>query len=162
MRNPNNQGEDDSVSRFQRPFVALAGLLLVTVAACSSGSSSGSSSSPAATPSAAVPGAAASSSMAMASSPAAQGSATASAQDEVVIDNFAFSPVSLTVNPGQVVTVANHDSTTHTLTATTGNAFNTGDIAPGATATFTAPTKPGSYPYICSIHQFMHGTLIVR
>ena len=155
------------MSRFQRPFVALAGLLLVTVAACSSGSSSGSSSSPAATPSAAtpsaaVPGAAASSSMAMASSPAAQGSATASAQDEVVIDNFAFSPVSLTVNPGQVVTVANHDSTTHTLTATTGNAFNTGDIAPGATATFTAPTKPGSYPYICSIHQFMHGTLIVR
>ncbi|WP_081982913.1 cupredoxin domain-containing protein [Streptacidiphilus albus] len=152
------------MSRFQRPFVALAGLLLVTVAACSSGSSSGSSSSssPAATPGSAVPGAGASSSMAMATSPAAQGSATASAQDEIVIDNFAYSPVSLTVNPGQVVTVANHDSTTHTLTATTGNAFNTGDIAPGATATFTAPTKPGSYPYICSIHQFMHGTLIVR
>ncbi len=143
------------MSRFQRPFVALAGLLLVTVAACSSGSSSGSSSSPAAAPSAAATASAAVSATSSAN-------AAPSAKAAIVIDNFDFSPVSLTVNPGQAVTVANHDSTTHTLTATTGNAFNTGDIAPGATATFTAPSEPGTYPYICTIHQFMHGTLIVR
>lgn len=144
------------MSRFQRPFVALAGLLLVTVAACSSGSSSGHSSGSSSSP--AVP----TSSTSPTASSASSSSSTPSAKADIAIANFAFSPASLTVNPGQVVTVANHDSTTHTLTATTGNAFNTGDIAPGATATFTAPSEPGSYPYICTIHQFMHGTLIVR
>lgn len=81
---------------------------------------------------------------------------------QIVISNFAYSPMNLTVSPGQQVTVVNHDSTAHTLTAATGSAFNTGTIGPGKTGTFTAPTKPGSYPYICSIHQFMHGTVTVR
>ncbi|MBS2533562.1 cupredoxin domain-containing protein [Catenulispora sp. NF23] len=81
---------------------------------------------------------------------------------QIVIANFAFSPTDLSVAPGQTVTVVNNDSTTHTLTATTGKAFDTGDIAPGKTATFTAPTTPGTYSYICTIHQFMHGTLIVK
>jgi len=89
-------------------------------------------------------------------------SASAVTGSQIVISNFAFSPMNLTVSPGQKVTVVNHDSTAHTLTASTGNAFNTGTIGPGASGTFTAPTKPGSYPYICSIHQFMHGTVTVR
>jgi plastocyanin len=79
----------------------------------------------------------------------------------IVIDNFAFAPGTLTVKPGAKVTVTNKDTTTHTVTATTGKAFDTGNVAPGASGTFTAPTKPGSYPYICSIHPFMKGTLTV-
>ncbi|QMU73827.1 hypothetical protein GXP74_15155 [Streptacidiphilus sp. P02-A3a] len=81
---------------------------------------------------------------------------------QIVISNFAFSPMDLTVSPGQKVTVVNHDSTAHTVTASAGNAFDTGDIAPGRSGTFTAPTKPGSYHYLCSIHQFMQGTVTVR
>jgi plastocyanin len=65
------------------------------------------------------------------------------------------------VAPGATVKVVNKDAVTHTLTATTGQ-FDTGNIAPGQTKTFTAPTKPGSYHYICNIHQYMMGTIQVR
>ena len=40
--------------------------------------------------------------------------------------------------------------------------FNTGDIQAGQSKTFTAPKKPGSYAFTCSIHQFTTGTLVVR
>lgn len=88
-------------------------------------------------------------------------SAPAASGDTIIIKNFAYSPASLTVAPGATVTVKNEDTATHTVTASSGNAFDTGDIAPGASKTFTAPTTAGSYPYICSIHQFMHGSLTV-
>ncbi|HET9731521.1 MAG TPA: cupredoxin domain-containing protein [Acidimicrobiales bacterium] len=79
----------------------------------------------------------------------------------IVIKNFAYSPVSLTVKPGATVTVKNEDVAPHTVTASGSGKFDTGNISPGASMTFTAPTAPGTYPYICSIHQFMHGTLVV-
>jgi len=78
----------------------------------------------------------------------------------VTIENFAFAPRTLTVAPGTMITVVNADAVSHTLTAVSG-AFDTGDIAGGATAHFAAPTTPGTYPYRCDIHQFMTGTLVV-
>jgi plastocyanin len=80
----------------------------------------------------------------------------------VTILNFSFSPSPLTVAPGAQLTVSNRDGTTHTLSATSGGAFNTGDINGGSTATFVAPTKAGTYHYQCNIHQYMHGVLTVR
>jgi plastocyanin len=88
-------------------------------------------------------------------------STAAAAPDTIIIQNFAFHPASLTVQPGAKVTVTNEDSTTHTVTATGAKAFDTGDVAPGKTVTFTAPTTAGAYAYICSIHQYMQGTLTV-
>lgn len=79
----------------------------------------------------------------------------------IVIKNFAYSPVSLTVTPGATVTVKNEDVAPHTVTSSGSGKFDTGTINPGGSATFTAPTAAGTYPYICSIHQFMHGTLVV-
>lgn len=81
----------------------------------------------------------------------------------IVIKNFQFHPASLTVKPGATVTVKNEDSATHTVTAVAprAGAFDTGDVAPGATKTFMAPSSPGRYPYVCHIHQFMRGTLTV-
>jgi hypothetical protein len=32
----------------------------------------------------------------------------------------------------------------------------------GQTKTFRAPDKPGRYPVLCPIHQFMTGTLVLR
>jgi plastocyanin len=120
------------VSRWRRGVVALAMVgVAVGVAACSSGGST-------------------------APSTAASGGGT----DAITIHNFAFSPATLTVKPGATVTVANHDQVAHTVTATHG-AFNTGDISDGQSKTFTAPKTPGKYTYICSIHQYMSGTLIV-
>lgn len=88
--------------------------------------------------------------------------ARAGQPDTIVIRNFAFEPSTLVVAPGAKVTVHNEDPATHTVTATGDpKAFDTGDIQPGATVTFTAPTSAGSYPYICQMHQFMNGTLRV-
>lgn len=90
-------------------------------------------------------------------------SSPASAGATIVIKNFAFVPSTLTVSPGEKVTVRNTDSATHTVTSTAATkAFDTGNINPGQTVTFTAPNVTGSYAYICQIHQFMHGTLTVR
>jgi plastocyanin len=82
----------------------------------------------------------------------------------ISIRSFAFQPSELVVSPGEMVAVHNDDSAAHTVTAAAPHAgiFDTGDISPGSTATFRAPDSPGSYPFICTIHQFMHGTLIVR
>jgi plastocyanin len=79
----------------------------------------------------------------------------------VTISNFMFSPMDLSVAPGATVSVTNKDSATHTLTAT-GGQFNTGNITQNQTKTFTAPTKAGTYHYICNIHQYMMGTITVR
>lgn len=89
----------------------------------------------------------------------AGGSGAASGNTTIIIKNFKFSPTPLTVKVGATITVHNEDSTTHTVTATDGS-FNTGNIPGGGTATFTV-TKAGTFPYICNIHQYMHGTLIV-
>jgi plastocyanin len=79
----------------------------------------------------------------------------------ITIGNFAFSPEHDSVSPGERLTVKNTDSVDHTLTSTSG-AFNTGPIMPDQSRTITAPRKAGSYPYRCTIHQFMTGTLIVK
>ncbi|MFE7354865.1 cupredoxin family copper-binding protein [Streptomyces sp. NPDC057543] len=84
----------------------------------------------------------------------------------ITIKNFAFTPTQLTVPAGARITVVNEDAVAHTVTATAGatngKTFDTGDIAPGKTATFTAPVNPGTYPYICTIHPYMKGSLTVR
>ena len=127
-------------------WLLLPGLILVLVlAACSSSSSSSAS----ATSSATATGSSA--------------SQKTGSTDTIVIKNFMFSPDSLTVSPGAVVTVKNEDSVTHTLTDKTDQtAFNTGPVGPNQTKTFKAPDKPGSYPFFCTIHQFMIGTLVVQ
>jgi plastocyanin len=94
--------------------------------------------------------------------PSASSTAAASqASGGIVISGFAYSG-SLTVKPGQKVTVTNQDSATHTLTDKKTHLFDTGDIAgDGGKGSFTAPTKPGSYPFGCTHHLDMEGTLIV-
>jgi plastocyanin len=119
------------------PVLAALAALLCVLAACGSTSSGGSASGGGAAP------------------------ATHSAPNTIIIKNFMFSPASLTVSPGAKVTVKNEDSTAHTVTSSM-KSFNTGNVAGGATMTLTAPTKPGSYSYICDIHQYMQGTLVVK
>ncbi len=88
-------------------------------------------------------------------------SGTSASSDHITISNFMYSPMSDVVAPGSTVSVTNTDEVTHTLSAT-GGQFNTGDISPKQTKTFTAPTKAGTYHYICDIHQFMMGTIVVK
>jgi plastocyanin len=83
---------------------------------------------------------------------------------QIVISGFLYNPVNLMVKPGATVTVVNQDAVAHTVTASPtggGIPFDTGTINGGATGTFTAPTTPGTYPYICTFHAKMHGVLTV-
>lgn len=85
-------------------------------------------------------------------SPAAAGSVT-------IID-FAFDPSELTANVGETITWTNEDSTAHTVTSDGDGPLDSGDVNGGATyeATFD---EPGSYPYVCTIHPTMQGTVEV-
>jgi plastocyanin len=71
-----------------------------------------------------------------------------------------YSPSPDTVNVGQTVAWHNADATTHTATAN-GGAFNTGNIGGGKTSAPIAMNTAGSFPYHCSIHPTMTGTLVV-
>jgi len=87
------------------------------------------------------------------------GASTPVATDAVGIKNFAFSPATITVPAGSTVVWTNDDSIQHDIT------FNGGSIASSVlnhndTFSHTFPTA-GTYHYICSIHPFMHGTVIV-
>ncbi|MDP9118208.1 MAG: cupredoxin domain-containing protein [Actinomycetota bacterium] len=94
------------------------------------------------------------------SSPTGTGPSTTASG--ITIKNFGFSGA-LTVKPGQKVTVTNQDSVAHTLTDKQTHLFDTGNIAGNAgTATFTAPAKAGSYPFGCTYHSEMAGTLVVQ
>lgn len=75
-----------------------------------------------------------------------------------------FSPNPDTVSVGQTVSWHNADATAHTATsnATGAGSFGTGTISPGATSTPIAMNTAGSYPYRCTIHTGMTGTLVVQ
>lgn len=78
----------------------------------------------------------------------------------VTIQNFAFSPASLTVSPGTTVTWTNKDSTAHTVTIDSGSGPNSGQIQPGQSYSFTFQ-QSGTYAYHCSIHPQMKATVVV-
>lgn len=132
---------------------ALAASLVLPAALVGCSGDGGGSSSASPTPSPSSP----SSSTSPSSSPSKSAKAT------LTISDFTFEPATLTVAPGTKVTVVNKDSATHTVTATDRNkSFDTGDIAGGEKATFTAPSAAGSYSYKCTIHPFMKATLTVK
>jgi len=83
------------------------------------------------------------------------------ANSDIVISNFAYT-VPAPVHPGQQVTIVNRDDPNHTVTADTNNVFDVRVSGGGGTATFTAPTAPGTYPFHCKYHANMQGTLIVQ
>jgi plastocyanin len=65
------------------------------------------------------------------------------------------------VPPGAQIIVTKYDSVEHSVTADTASVFDV-DIEGNADGSFTAPTEPGSYPFHCTYHPSMHGTLIVQ
>ncbi len=89
------------------------------------------------------------------------GAGGAAARGDITIAGFAYGPADFTATPGQVVRVANQDKVAHDLKSD-GGLFRTPALAGGTSATFVAPSKPGSYPYTCTFHPDMHGTLTVR
>ena len=77
----------------------------------------------------------------------------------VAIQSFAFGPQAVTVKVGATVTWTQQDEDSHTVTADDGS-FASAPLANGQTYTHTF-TAAGTYAYHCSIHPFMHGTVVV-
>jgi plastocyanin len=91
-------------------------------------------------------------------SPSPSAAASPVATTSVNIANFAFSPAAITVKVGSTVTWTNQDEDAHTVAITgspTSPALQNGDRF---THTFA---QPGTYSYICSIHPYMHGMVVV-
>jgi len=90
---------------------------------------------------------------------AATTSGGAGVKNEISIEGNSFKPDSLTIKVGDTVTWINKDSYNHTVKAKTGE-FDSGNMANGAKFSFTFD-KEGTYDYICSIHTFMTGKIVV-
>ncbi len=80
--------------------------------------------------------------------------------DMVKIDNFSFTPQSLTVHPGTTVTWINKDDVPHTVTSNE-KKFKSPALDTDERFTFTF-SAPGTYSYYCSVHPHMTGKIIVQ
>jgi plastocyanin len=77
----------------------------------------------------------------------------------VTIQDFAFSPASVSIPVGGSVTWKNLDTASHTATDASGS-FDSGNLDTGKSYTHTF-NKAGTYAIVCSYHSSMHGTVIV-
>lgn len=144
--------------RWPVAVMAMGGLALL--AACGSGQSTSAVGSPAgrsapqtSTHTGGMPGMR----MSGSSGTAPQGAPVAS--NTVSIKGFAFAPATVSVTAGTTVTWTNKDEEPHTVAAT-GGQFRSSPLTSGKTFRYTF-TKPGRYSYLCTIHPFMRGTVVV-
>jgi plastocyanin len=86
----------------------------------------------------------------------------ASTAMEVKIDNFSFSPATLTVAVGTTVTWTNQDDIPHTVVSTDDpRAFRSKVLDTDEKFTYTF-SKAGTFAYFCSVHPKMTGTVVVK
>jgi len=76
------------------------------------------------------------------------------------LGNRAYMPDELNVAVGTTVTWMNTDSISHTSTSNA-TGWNSGIVAPGGRFSFAFQTA-GTFPYHCTIHPGMVGTVVVR
>ncbi len=85
--------------------------------------------------------------------------AAAAAGVPATIVDFEFRPAALTVGIGDTVTWFNQGPTIHTATSDQG-VWDTGVLSRGQSGSFTFRSA-GTFPYHCTIHPFMRGTVTV-
>ena len=88
------------------------------------------------------------------------GQAAGAAGTEVSIDNFSFTPQTLTVSVGAEVKWINHDDVPHTVVAND-QSFKSKALDTDETFSVTF-AKPGTYEYFCSVHPKMVAKVIVQ
>jgi plastocyanin len=87
-------------------------------------------------------------------------SAAMAATHTVAIDGVTFVPATLVIKAGDTVVWVNKDPFPHTVASQTGG-FESPAIESGQSWRYT-PTKPGVFPYLCTLHPTMHATLRVE
>jgi plastocyanin len=78
----------------------------------------------------------------------------------IVMKNFDFTPMALTVAAGTTVTWRNMDEEPHTVVSPDG-LFRSAALDSNETFAFKF-TKAGTFKYVCSIHPRMVGTVTVK
>lgn len=86
--------------------------------------------------------------------------ANPSSEVAIKIDNFSFSPATITVPVGATVRWTNRDDIPHTVVSDD-KAFKSKVLDTDEDFTYTF-TKPGSYSYFCSIHPKMTAKVVVQ
>lgn len=79
---------------------------------------------------------------------------------EIKIENFSFTPATLTVPVATSVTWTNRDDIPHNV-VTDDKSIKSKTLDRDEKFTFTF-TKPGTYTYFCSIHPKMKGSVVVQ
>jgi plastocyanin len=92
--------------------------------------------------------------------PVAASAPPAAAGAEIEIDNFAFTPATITIPVGTQVTWTNKDDIKHNVVSTD-KAIKSKALDTNDKFTFTF-TQAGTLSYVCSIHPRMKGTVVVQ
>jgi 3',5'-cyclic-AMP phosphodiesterase len=82
------------------------------------------------------------------------------APNEIGIDNFQFTPPTLEVKAGTRVAWVNDDDVPHLIASSTGKFKSSQVLDTGGRFELTL-AKAGTYPYFCSLHPKMQGTIVV-
>lgn len=86
--------------------------------------------------------------------------APAADTNTIVLKDFHFSPMALTVPAGTTVIWKNLDGEPHTVVSDSG-LFRSGGLDQNDSFAFKFD-KPGTYKFLCSIHPTMMGTIVVK
>jgi plastocyanin len=82
--------------------------------------------------------------------------------NQVIIDNYVYTPAELTVAPGTKVTWINRDDAPHTVTSTAKpRQFHSGTLDSDGRFSHVF-TTPGTYEYYCTLHAHMIARVIVK
>lgn len=87
--------------------------------------------------------------------------APAATSQKVTIAGLKFSPANLTVRAGTTVTWTNTDPVAHNVTSSGSGPLHSPTLNKGASYSYTF-TKAGTYRYVCTFHNWMHGTVTVK
>ena len=78
----------------------------------------------------------------------------------VVIKDFSFTPANLSIKAGDTVTWVNQGGSAHSAWESTNNAFDTGLLSPGQSASLTFGGA-GSFNYRCRPHANMRAAITI-
>jgi plastocyanin len=90
--------------------------------------------------------------------------ATAARADDaaVTIDNFSFTPATLTIKAGTRVVWSNHDDMVHSVVSAASPPLFKSKALDTDDSFSSVFDKPGTYGYYCGLHPYMQGKIVVK